>query len=168
MKTMKLVLAFVLVGMTRLAFAEYLYWQIGETNTIEFDYAILYAVNDHGDKFDDGNCYGTLDQEGNFVRTTTTGPQQTQFGENWNWEAYSYCVELFTWDSATEKDLRVGYSETATYAQLADEKMILPSGMSIPDIATPWTPATTVPEPSSAMMILFGLAFIGLKRRRGI
>lgn len=165
MNTMKLILAFAALFIAHLASAEMLYWMIGNENTIEFNYAVVYATK--GDEKialpnngEGGEIYGNQD----LSSITATSPNLTELGDGFEWSNYSYYVELMAWDGATEST--VGVSEWASYDALVSHGAIIPSGMGIPATAALWMPATHVPEPSSAILLLFGVAFILLKRQK--
>lgn len=159
MKTMKLILASAALFIAHLASAEMLYWMIGSENTIEFNYAVVYAT-DGVKKFEVNNeMYGNQD----LSPTTTIGPTLTEFGDGFTWSNYSYYVELLTWDGSKESS--VGVSEWATYDSLVSHGAIIPSGMGIPSTAQLWVPTVNVPEPSGSLLILLGLATLALKRR---
>lgn len=162
MKTMKLILASAALFIAHLASAEMLYWMIGGENTIEFNYAVLYATKD-GERFEVNNeIYGNQD----LSSITTTGPILTEFGEGFKWSDYSYYVELLAWDGANESS--VGVSEWATYDSLVSHGAIIPSGMGIPPTAQLWVPTINVPEPSSGLLVFVGFSLLALKRRRSV
>lgn len=173
MKTMKLILAFAALLIAHLASAEMLYWMIGDStnggsNTIEFNYAVLYAVNDNGKialptTVEGGGAYGNE----NLSLTTTTGPQLTEL-DGIKPAMYSYYVELVTWNDVTEKETVVGVSEMVSYSDLASQGHVIGAGMTIPATAHIWMPTTAVPEPTSGLLILIGLASLALKRKNAI
>lgn len=78
---------------------------------------------------------------------------------------YTYFIELVNYDSTAN---HIAYGEALAYSDLAAKGYVsseLPSdGMKLP--AT-WHGGTynAVPEPTSVLMVMFGLAFLGLKRR---
>lgn len=162
MKRLIVTLAALLIA--HLASAEMLYWMIGDStnggsNTIEFNYAVLYATNGGTPTPVGDELYGNEE----LSPITTTNPQMTDLGEEFSWSSYSFYVELFAWDGANETS--VGVSEWATYDSLVSNGAIIPSGMGIPATAHIWMPATHVPEPSSAMLLLFGISYLLLNRR---
>lgn len=166
----KLIFTLAALLIAHLASAEMLYWMIGDStnggsNTIEFNYAVVYAVNGESkialpNNGEGGEIYGNE----NLSPITTTNPQTTEFGEGFDWSNCSFYVELMAWDGANEST--VGVSEWASYDALVSHGAIIPSGMGIPVTAVLWMPATHVPEPSSAILLLLGAAFILLKRQK--
>lgn len=174
MKTMKVVFALVALLTARLASAEMLYWMIGDatsggSNTIAFDYAVVYATK--GDEKialpNDGRGGETYWKENGddvVLSTKTTGPNLTELGD-WNYKDYSFYVELFNYDFSLDQGTSVGVSEWATYDALVSHGAIIPSGMGIPATAHIWMPATAVPEPTSLPLVLVGIALLLLKRR---
>lgn len=175
MNAMKVVLTLVALLTVRLASAEMLYWMIGDatnggSNTIAFDYAVVYATK--GDEKialpNDGMGGETYWKENGdevVLSTKTTGPNLTELGEDWNYQNYSFYVELFNYDFALDRGTSVGVSEWATYDALVSQGHIIPSGMGIPPTAHIWMPTTAAPEPSSALLLLVGGALLLLKRR---
>lgn len=87
-------------------------------------------------------------------------------GDNGN--KYSFYVELIGYDTAvygSNVNGVIGVSETQTYAQLMDKGSIVNAGLT--KIPVMWTGGTVAaPEPTSAMMILLGLAGLALKRKK--
>ena len=171
MKTIKLILACAVLCAAHLASGEMLYWMIGDKtnggeNSIEFEYALLYAVNGE-DKIvlpttvEGGGVYGNDD----LSLTTTTGPQMTEF-DGIEPANCSYYVELFAWEDVLKQDVVVGVSEWETYESLVSNGHVIPTGMSIPSTVHVWMPATTVPEPTSALLLVFGMAGLLLRRRK--
>lgn len=144
------------------ASAEYLYAWLGDQEgvvrdmysytPIEFSYATFsvpsstkpLAVNDKGDTV-------------NAPSTTAfyVGDTETTFN--------TFLVELWLNDGSSET--RVGW-QTFNRSQFADsifdnEKKATGSG-------TPFSIAAVIPEPSSALLMLFGLAGLALRRRKGL
>lgn len=155
----KLIFALASLFITHLASAEMLYWMIGNENTIEFNYAVVYATKG-GEKFEvNDEIYGNQD----LSSITATSPNLTELGDGFEWSNYSYYVELMAWDGANAST--VGVSEWATYDALVSHGAIVPSGMGIPTTAHVWMPTTSVPEPSSGLLLLVGFSLLALKRR---
>lgn len=163
----RLIFTLAALFIAHLASAEMLYWMIGDStnggsNTIEFNYAILYATNDGittpvGDKL-----YGNEE----LSPITTTNQQMTDLGEGWDYQNYSFYVELFNYDFDLDIETSVGVSEWATYDSLVSNGAIIPSGMAIPPTAQLWVPTTAVPEPTSGLLLLLGCALLSLTRRK--
>ncbi|MCQ2367928.1 MAG: PEP-CTERM sorting domain-containing protein [Kiritimatiellae bacterium] len=170
----KLIFTLAALLIAHLASAEMLYWMIGDStnggsNTIEFNYAVVYAVNGESkialpNNGEDGEIYGNEE----LSPITTTNPQMTEFGEGWEYQNYSFYVELFNYDFDLGIGTSVGVSEFATYDSLVSNGHIIPSGMGIPETAKLWMPTTAVPEPTSGLLILIGLASLALKRKNAI
>lgn len=79
----------------------------------------------------------------------------------------SYYIEILQADSSEASGFKsVAKSEVKSYDQLVKDVGCIASELS-PSMQA-WTGGTgyTVPEPTSALMMLFGVAFLGLKRRR--
>lgn len=73
--------------------------------------------------------------------------------------AYAYYIELINADSA-----HVAYGEALSYSDLAAKGYVTSE---LPKIPTVWHGGTfnAVPEPTGALLMVFGLAFLALKRR---
>ena len=79
--------------------------------------------------------------------------------------SYSFAVELGTWssDDADANWILAAISGTETYAKLTD---YIGQQLTHPD-AEIWKPdAFAAPEPTSGLLTLMGLAFLGLKRKK--
>ena len=78
---------------------------------------------------------------------------------------YSFFIELYS--MATGHEVKVGQSEIAAYSQLTAS--IYEQGLGLPSLEKAWNPTiTNVPEPTSGVLMLFGLAALGLRRRRAL
>lgn len=161
----RLIVALAALSIAHLASAEMLYWMIGDStnggsNTIEFNYAVLYATNG-GTPTPVGNeLYGNE----NLTLTTTTNPQKTELS-GFDYRNSSFYVELFNYDFDLDIETSVGVSERATYDSLVSHGAIIPSGMGIPSTAHVWMPTVNVPEPSSGLLMIVGFSLLALKRR---
>ena len=78
----------------------------------------------------------------------------------------SYYVELGNWNSASQTPFQaIAIGTTQTVDQLYDSGFISTSVLSVPTTVWHGGPYTAVPEPTSAVLMLFGAAFLGLKRK---
>ena len=83
--------------------------------------------------------------------------------------AYSFFVELLSWNDTSSTWDRMGQSATMTYSQLVSNGSVLPSSLAIGTTdLTAWTPAVGVPEPSSGLLLLMGGSLLALRRRRKV
>ena len=146
--------------------ASYLYWQITKEDTVNEtgiwgDYARLVAHSDSESRtveqfaqLDEGEM--TIYQE--FDISSLTGDTSS----------YSFWVELGTYssvgDPSTFSAQVSSWSNAKTYSQMSDY-IATTTLTEIP--TTPiWHGGTmSVPEPTSAVLMLFGAAFLGLKRK---
>ena len=157
-----------------MAKAELLYWMIDQSSAedpIDFALAKIVAVPSSGG----GNIYLTIGEEGDdFVWAQepydanglgqSTGVVFTDIS-SLSGTDYSFFIELYS--DVTGQDVLVGVSEAAMYSQLSES--IYQNGMDyIPTISKAWAPAINVPEPTSGVLMLFGLAALGLRRRRAL
>ena len=156
-----------------LAFAaqgELLYWFVDESKNAAgaFDYAkvkvedgtYLSIVDSEGSLFDgEGNLYGdevasdgaSLSGDGSWVDLADYGSASS---------AHSFMIELYN-DGVVNP---IGQSAFWSYADLsAYIKSTTASA-----VGTPWTPAiaAAVPEPSSGLLLFFGLTLVALRRGR--
>lgn len=77
--------------------------------------------------------------------------------------SYVYFIELVNFENAKA---HVAYGEAMTYADMV-QKEYVDTGLSVSPTAI-WHGGNfnAVPEPTGALMVLFGMAFLGLKRRK--
>jgi len=160
--------------------ASYLYWQLtGDESVpegVEFTHAIVWATK--------GEFGSPTDTKGTALTSgVVLGSEVESVGtivENWDapgqsyvidvstysTEGYSFYIELKNYDSATAVYKTVGFLQGDTYANMVTHSYI-DTGLSLTPAAV-WHGGTyaATPEPTSAMMILFGLAGLALRRRR--
>lgn len=146
-----LVLAFAVVCAVTTQ-AAYLYWQVSDESATAFvdaNWAILKQ---------DGVTIGAAE----FSASGT--PMMSVEATLVNGTTGSFYIELYNYDSEARQWNALGVSDTASYASLMGSGAITSSLVSIP---TAWTGGTMhVPEPTSAVLMLIGLAGLSLKRRK--
>ena len=147
----------------------YLYWMVGEdaAGGIQYDAVAVSAFT--GD--DAGSLltlyYGNgnpVESDGKFVGkgSATSGlPLYASLG-NLMGENYSYVVELFLGNELVGQSEALGYTSATSAGNIAKAT----SAGSLPGLAA-WTPANfrPVPEPTSALLALLGVAALALRRR---
>lgn len=155
----KILIAFAFVSMSLMSQASYLYWQVqsGDFDTItepgKVDTAYLYATKE-----------GAADQKIGALKIDNTQEYYAIDVSSYATGGYSFYIELVNYNSGA-KDV-LGYGESVAYADMVEKGHILETPLSITS-ANVWHGGTyAAPEPTSAMMILLGLAGIALKRKR--
>lgn len=167
----KIVIMLFVAGCAAVSQAAYLYWQVSsgsEAFTITEPTKVNAAAL----------VYGTVDQSGNFtkvgsdgyygVATTIDGVGSMASSASLNVSAaefasYTYYIELYNYIDADHID-SVGVSQWETYTSLSN-KGFIDTGLT-PVIPVAWTGGSyAAPEPTSAVLMLIGLAGLALKRR---
>jgi len=140
-----------------------LYWQLDSANLAPYGsepvYAYLYAKVD-GDTI-------RVNGDGHEVSEVTAGAVNSVFDPKWNWGDYdisqaSFYVEL--WNSSLDT---ISTSFVAPYASMvqAMDRTERASGQHYTASST-YTFYFAIPEPTSAMLMLLGVAGLALKRKR--
>ena len=168
----KLLICFALMGATVFAAkADYLYWQVTDSMYSQAGladdssrYSALYAkYNDQyymlGSVAD--TALGTFDTSESRGKSLSPNPIP-----DWDASGVSYYVELASYDSSTGAWTGKGNYGELSYSQIANV-----SATALKQVQATWSGMTTyaagaVPEPTSGLMLLVGMAMLGLKRRR--
>ena len=142
-----------------LAEDSYLYWQINQNEAekpIEFAYAQVKATGDGGDIYV-GEAMGVTGGG----TATSAGPINSAFNMSAYGEGsgYSFVVELMN----SELDV-IGESETFGYAAIA--RYIWSPKEQRGESAWTVTAFNAVPEPTSGLLLLMGLAPLALRRKQ--
>lgn len=180
----KLLLAFACATAAFCSQAAYLMWQIG-TDTVAADTYLsenlnqadlaagnYYAQVKVGTKDADLKSYTAVNRDdvetswGLVGGTAATGDNRYQTVDlgTMTGDGYSYYIEIAKYVDGNYEG--VARSQTMTYAELVNNNFV-GTDLDIPNLAT-WQGAGpyTVPEPTSALMVMIGLACLGLKRRK--
>lgn len=151
--------------------ASYLYWQVDAADAEGFDFNYARVVADNGTTtqvLDFTDDYGVTKAGYSLVAVGNEAAiNLDQLGSP---DAYSFYIELVNYNSATESFDVVGTSKPnpASYATLVKSNFIDVGKMGLPITpAAVWhgTPYS-VPEPTGAMLVMFGLGLLALKRKR--
>lgn len=175
-----------LIFASAVANASYLYWQVqpSDYTDVSWDSASLYFFEENlsdypslsGVAAKDNVAYVSPTVKDNFVNTPITkvgassaGGYVANIGTLNDSSTYSYFVEL-----SNSSGQRVAFSaiERFTYGENTPDYVYSNTGdisVTLSNIAsvTPWHAGGygPVPEPTSAVLMLFGAAFLGLKRK---
>ena len=180
------VLAFLALGLASLAGradTAYLYWQVNQdpssADAVNFEFARIGILNASDNSPVGDSVYLTqpansstplyvASSDGYNVDTSVASLIGSN-GANYNSSAYSFVVELVTYQKYNDSGLFdvVGRSAPISYSQIQDH--IAYDGMGLP--ALEGAMATTsftrvVPEPTSGLMFLVGGALLALRRKR--
>ena len=148
--------------------ASYLYWQVsGEdissiTHTsdpnMHVNYATVWAVAENGDKVDVGWSNVSLSGDGEFMHINAADL------DSYEGTAYSYYIELANYSTSYDNRTVLAESELWSYDRLVSAGYVQVDHLT--SIQQAWTGgAYSVPEPTSALMILLGLSALALRRR---
>lgn len=174
------------VFLANISEAAYLYWQVstselsGKTDSVtgeslsglEFNYAQIIAVDSSGKETAlmianpmDGTSMATSK-----MNLSVDGPYAINLSQLSNPAAYSFYIELLnynntSYDFVAKSDLNF---DKSSYANLVDGKYIdVGDTFQLPQ-ANVWHGGsyTATPEPTSAMLVMFGMGLLALKRKR--
>lgn len=160
----KLMVLFVALCAGFAANASYLYWQVEAsdyshiTEPNKVTAVNVWAVDNEGTKtFVDGYRAAS---------GSTVNMEQAQMIDvsAFSNGSYSFYIELMNYSSGAQK-LGVTVSNE-TYADMVVKHYIMDTPLSV-TLATPWHGGTVAaPEPTSGLLMLLGVAALGLKRRK--
>lgn len=159
--------------------AAYLYWQVDDTTYSEgFVAAKVLATTQPDVKGPNGRISSGSDLSIVDPMSGVTIPDAVMMAPSKDVYAidvssfasggYSFYIELINYDSSG-KLTSIAQSADMTYQQLVQSNYIIEdTGISIPTASLAWHGGAYAPgpEPTSAVMMLIGVAFLGLKRRR--
>lgn len=168
-KSICLLAAFLLAGTVN---AAYLYWQVdsadfkgtedfvtGDTIDVDAEYATVWAVQSP-----DGAPVALSAGEGTKISVGSGGAviNLSQLGDP---TAYSFYIELVNFNGATFDF--AGRSQTFSYVQLQESNFI-DVGESILPPTQVWHGGsyTVTPEPTSGLLVMFGIGLLALKRKK--
>ena len=160
-----------------LANAAYLYWQVDASDYTEtFDKAVVKYYNTSTGDIDAPAgtltsyriaSYNPATETATYDYSGAIGQQYTvDLGTLQNYSSYSYFIELQ--NSTGGFVARTVVGDAKTYTQLSENSHITVANLaSTPALISAWHGGayTAAPEPTSAILMLFGAAFLGLKRK---
>ena len=185
----KILLAVAVLGVAASVQASYLFWQVTDT-VVQNDDCLKSVVTEGGDyiaklrygtgdmKFENYNTAQITVDDVTYDLIGSVGKPKSMSTSDGGWtpvdlsvldgdaSAYYYYVEILKYDNNSYKTVAV--SQQQSYADLSESGYI---GSNLPVIEIPnlqmWGGTSySVPEPTGGMLVLMGMAFLGLKRRR--
>lgn len=163
----KLILLAAIIASTISARASYLYWQLDNADVnddikaLDYNYARIVATSDTATPTPVTQM-AELDNKEMQAWQTFDLSQLSNNGSS-----YSYYIELGTYSGDTFS--AVAQSEKQTYSQIASTAIQPTSTLSPTEAVnvSTWHAGSfrAVPEPTSAILMLFGAAMLGLKRK---
>lgn len=168
----KLLWGLLIVGAAFCAQAEYLYWQVTQDTIDESKFlsenlekgVTYFGQLRYGEGTDYLN-YLTYDENMGVIPSgeKVLVDLDVLAGDP---TANSYYIEILKYDDVKKDFVGVAKSEVTSYADLSKNGYI-GDVLKLPTLEA-WTGGVgyTVPEPTGALMMLFGMAFLGLKRRK--
>lgn len=169
----KVLSAVVLLGAMCASAESYLYWMVGDTGNFAYDNAQV-RVLDNGTATDNYlSLYyadGTAVVGNKVSQEYAAAAQEAELGlyaalGNLLGPNYSYIIEL--------RDAQGGFvAQTGALSYSDALNNIVESGIAVPAGGTGWDPGSgggspyNIPEPTSGIMLLLGVAALALRRRR--
>jgi len=136
---------------------EYLYWMIDVAQEYAFSYATVSSAN--GDLLKNFSGDPTEAEGEQYIGASNTAGTKTE--RMYAYDVSSYVGSSFIFELFNESEQSVGY-QTVTYAFLKENSHI-GSGR---DQIGAYVVSDVIPEPTSGLLVLFGLAGLALRRRR--
>lgn len=138
--------------------ASYLYWQVDQKQLddaqISGNWANLYVVTT-----------GTGSTGGTWLQKAEIGQQASINVSSYKDGSYSFYVEIVNYVDGSATNTGISQAPTS-YADLAEKHSIIETALDVP-IVNVWHGGTVAaPEPTSGLLMLLGVAALGLKRRK--
>ncbi len=144
--------------------AAYLFWQVDDT------YTVGNTTYTAGSQYNAARLWGNSGS-GNVLLDYIGAPGSNNAkldveSFTYNAEGAKYWVELVNYDSANDQANTVKTFDQFNYSQLSGA--ISTGALSVANMTALWNGAQVMatPEPTSGLMVLLGMALLGLKRKK--
>ena len=159
--------------MASMSNAAYLYWQLDNSSAADTTGVTVYSTGDSGTSTVQVWGLGQ-DSDGNPILVPVASDNMYTdlvyaIDENSIQDGYSYYIEITHSDSSTTTSKEISASDFRTYT--AESATTSLTDIDNGDATVPIWHASAgggmspVPEPTSAILMMFGMAFLGLKRK---